>query len=175
MDEFYIQTLYVIFGLYILLLSLAAIFDIWKFVIPNAVGVGLVVLFIGTALFLPFDVDWLSHFGAAAAVFAGGAVLFHFNKLGGGDVKLLTAVALWAGFESLPELLLYIALAGGALAIGLKLIRRILMGLLVARPGKAKITLPRVLLDGEAVPYALAIAPCSIFLGTTLPHLGGYL
>ena len=175
MDERYIQLLYVVFGLYILLLSVAAVFDAWKFIIPNAVTVGLVVLFLATALLLPFEIDWLSHIGAAVAVFAGGAAMFFFGRLGGGDVKLLTAVALWFGFENLPELLLYVVLAGGALTVGLIILRRVIVSLGSASAFVGNRKWPRVLLTGENVPYALAIAPASIFLGATLPHLGGYI
>ncbi len=175
MDESYLIVLYIAFALYTLLLGIAAVFDIWKFIIPNTIVVALVVLFIATALLLPFEMtgmEWLSHVGAAVAVFAGGAVLYAFNKMGGGDVKLLTAVAFWAGFEYLAELLLYVAIAGGALAIGLIVMRRIIMSLGAASTKLATIDLPRVLLQGEAVPYGLAIAPISIYLGTKLPQLG---
>ncbi len=175
MDESYLTILYIAFALYTLLLGIAAAFDTWKFVIPNAVAVALVVLFIATALLLPFDMtwmEWLSHVGAAAAVLIGGAVLYAFNKMGGGDVKLLTAVAFWAGFEHVTELLLYVAVAGGVLAIGLIVLRKIIMSLGAANTRLAKIGLPRVLINGEAVPYGLAIAPISIYLGTKLPQLG---
>ena len=178
MDESYLMILYIAFALYTLLLGIAAVFDTWKFVIPNAIAVALVVLFIATALLLPFEMtwmEWLSHVGAAAAVFIGGAVLYAFNKMGGGDVKLLTAVAFWAGFEHLTELLLYVAVAGGVLAIGLMVLRRLIMSLGSANTRLAKIKLPRVLLEGEAVPYGLAIAPISIYLGTKLPQLGAYI
>lgn len=178
MDDSYQLILLVAFGLYIVLLAIAAIFDTWKFIIPNMITVALIALFVVTALLLPFEMgwrDWASHLGAAAAVFAGGAVLYAFNRLGGGDVKLLTAVAVWAGFDYLPELLIYVAIAGGALAIGLIVARRLILGLRTARPELAEIKMPRVLLHGEAVPYALAIAPSAIFLGTQLPHLGEFL
>lgn len=175
MDESYSQVLYVIFGAYVLLLCVAAAFDTWKFVIPNLITVALIGLFVGTALYLPFEVDWLSHLGAGAAVFAGGALLFALNKLGGGDVKLLAAVSVWAGFEHLPNLLLYVALGGGALAVALIVLRRVIFGLRVAGAGGADSTLPRVLLNGEAVPYAVAIAPSAIVVGLDLPHLGGFL
>ncbi len=178
MDESYMVVLYIAFALYTLLLGIAAVFDTWKFVIPNAIAVALVVLFIATALLLPFEMtwmDWLYHVGAAVAVFIGGAVFYAFNKMGGGDVKLLTAVAFWAGFEHLTELLLYVAVAGGVLAIGLMVLRRLIMSLGSANTRLAKIELPRVLLEGEAVPYGLAIAPISIYLGTKLPQLGAYI
>ncbi|HKJ63361.1 MAG TPA: prepilin peptidase, partial [Hyphomicrobiales bacterium] len=110
-----------------------------------------------------------------AAVFAGGAVLYAMNKLGGGDVKLLAAISVWAGFEHLPDLLLYVALGGGALAIGLIVVRRAIMSLRVAGAGGDTTSLPRVLLEGEAVPYGLAIAPSAILIGRDLPHLGAFL
>ena len=178
MDESYLMILYIAFALYTLLLGIAAVFDTWKFVIPNAIAVALVVLFIATALLLPFEMtwmEWLSHIGAAVAVFIGGAVAYAFNKMGGGDVKLLTAVAFWAGFEYLTELLLYVAVAGGVLAIGLIIVRRLILGLRTARPELAAANFPRVLLHGEAVPYGLAIAPISIYIGTKLPQLGAYI
>ncbi len=172
MDPSYLMIFYIASGLYTLLLCIAAALDTWKFIIPNAVTVGLIALFVVTALLLPFDIDWLSHLGAAAAVLAGGAVMFAFNKMGGGDVKLMTAVAFWTGFEYLADLLLYIALAGGALAIGLLVARKLLLGLMTARASLTKLSVPRILLSGEPVPYGLAIAPSAIFLGTKLPQLG---
>lgn len=184
MDEPYLMILYIAFALYTLLLGIAAFFDTWKFVIPNVIAVALVVLFIATALLVPAMTPlvpamtwmaWSSHIGAAVAVFIGGAVLYAFNKMGGGDVKLLTAVAFWAGFEHLMELLLYVAIAGGVLAIVLIVMRKVIVSAGSASTRLAEIKLPRVLLDGEAVPYGLAIAPISIYLGTKLPQLGAYI
>jgi len=175
MDESYLTIFYIASGLYALLLCTAAAFDTWKYIIPNAITVALIALFIVTALLLPFEMgwrDWLSHVGAGVAVLVGGAILFAFNKMGGGDIKLMTAVAFWAGFEFVGELLIYIALAGGALTIGLMVLRRLLFGLMTARASMSKIALPRVLLTGEPVPYGLAIAPSAIYLGTKLPQLG---
>ena len=174
MDPYYLTIFYIASGLYALLLCVAAAFDTWKYIIPNAITVGLIALFVVTTLLLQLDMgwrDWLSHLGAAAAVLAGGAVLFAFNKMGGGDVKLMTAVAFWAGFEQVADLLLYIAVAGGALAIGLIIVRRVLFGMMTAA-SLTKIRVPRILLSGAPVPYGLAIAPSAIFIGTRLPQLG---
>lgn len=109
MDQFALTIFYIASGLYTLLLCIAAAFDCWKFIIPNAITVALIALFVITALLLPYDMtwrDWLSHVGAAVTVLAGGAVLFAFNKMGGGDIKLMTAVAFWAGFEHLAMMML---------------------------------------------------------------------
>jgi prepilin peptidase CpaA len=172
MDGFHLHVLTVVFGIYSLLLAVAAAYDTWKFIIPNTITVALVGLFVATALFLPIDIDWLSHLGAAGAVFVVGTVLFALGKLGGGDAKLLTAVALWAGFEHLGDLIFYVSVGGGALTLALIVVRRGIMTVRLHRPALASARIPRVLLDGEAVPYAMAIAPAAIFVGASLPHLG---
>ena len=117
MDPYFLTIFYIASGLYTLLLCTAAVFDTWKFIIPNTITVALIALFVAVALLLPYDMgwrDWMSHVGAAGAALAGGVAMFAFNKMGGGDVKLMTAVAFWAGFEHLLELLIIIAIAGMA-------------------------------------------------------------
>lgn len=54
---------------------------------------------------------------AAAAVFAVGALAFHLGVLGGGDVKLMAAGALWTGAALADEFLMTTLLAGGVLAL----------------------------------------------------------
>jgi prepilin peptidase CpaA len=55
--------------------------------------------------------------GVAVAAFAVLAGLFALKMMGGGDVKLLTALALWVPFYEFMQLLLIMSLAGGALTI----------------------------------------------------------
>jgi prepilin peptidase CpaA len=71
---------------------------------------------------------------AATAVFLAGAVAFRFRLLGGGDVKLIAAAALWLGAAALGPFLLATALAGGALAIGFLLTRHLREGLAAGLP-----------------------------------------
>ena len=52
-----------------------------------------------------------------SAVLAVGFVLFTFNLFGGGDVKLLAAVALWAGPSAIVDVFLATAVLGGAMAL----------------------------------------------------------
>jgi prepilin peptidase CpaA len=87
---------------------------------------------------------------AAAAVFLAGAFAFRFRLLGGGDVKLLAAGALWLGAAALGPFLLATALAGGALALALLVVR------LLRRPDA----------DGIAasLPYGIAIAAGGILV-----------
>jgi prepilin peptidase CpaA len=55
--------------------------------------------------------------GVALAAFAVFAGLFALKMMGGGDVKLLTVLALWVSPAHFLQLLLVMALAGGALTI----------------------------------------------------------
>jgi prepilin peptidase CpaA len=51
------------------------------------------------------------------AVFLCGFTLYSFKIVGAGDSKLAAAVALFAGLHGLPQFLMYMALAGGLLAL----------------------------------------------------------
>lgn len=97
------------------LMALAALSDLARFKIPNALPVALTCLyFLAMALGLvPFSLATLL---AAFALFLGGFFLFHFQIVGGGDVKLLAALALWVGAAHLFAFLLLAAVAGGILA-----------------------------------------------------------
>lgn len=55
--------------------------------------------------------------GVALAAFALLAGLFALKMMGGGDVKLLTALALWVRPDLFLQLLLVMALAGGVLTV----------------------------------------------------------
>ena len=146
MDEFALFVRYGAFGLFCLLCVAAAVFDLWKMIIPNAISIFLVALFFANALFLNlysgYAVAWFSHIGAMAAVLIVGRVAHRFGWMGGGDVKLLSAISLWAGFEKnllepliveyfLYDYLILVALCGGGLSLGLLILRRLVVGLLL--------------------------------------------
>ena len=96
-------------------------------------------------------------FAAAALVFGLGAVAFRYRVLGGGDVKLLAAGALWLGCTEIGPFLLATAIAGGLLAL-------IFVGSQIAFPGRKRSRLP-------GLPYAVAIAAGGI-LTTAFTALG---
>ena len=79
--------------------------------------------------------------GVALAAFVALAALFAVRVMGGGDVKLLTALALWVRPDLFLHLLLIMSLAGGVLTI-------VLVGWHTIRRERDKI----------AVPYGVAIA-----------------
>jgi prepilin peptidase CpaA len=127
----------------------AAAYDIVCFTIPDRFS--LLILVSGLAHGLFGGTDFLAHLAAPALVLAGGLALFHFGVMGGGDIKLLVALAAWTGFADLMTLLVATSLAGGGLALTLLALRHAATGF----PGMA---CPRVLHHAAPIPYAVAIA-----------------
>jgi len=54
-----------------------------------------------------------------AGVFALFAIAFRFGAMGGGDVKMLAAVALWLPFAEVVKLLAVMSIAGGVLTVAM--------------------------------------------------------
>jgi prepilin peptidase CpaA len=106
-----------------ILLAWAAVSDITRYRIPNALVYAIVAAFaVGAA----FNFAWPAIVWpllAGVVVFLLGAGLFAFGLFGGGDVKLLAAMALWTSFADLPRFLLIMAAAGGLIGLVL-LIKR---------------------------------------------------
>jgi prepilin peptidase CpaA len=59
------------------------------------------------------------HIGFAAAVFALFAIAFRFGAMGGGDVKMAAAVALWLPLAGIVKLLVIMSIAGGVLTVAM--------------------------------------------------------
>jgi prepilin peptidase CpaA len=150
----------------------AMVEDLLTFRIPNTIPAFLVLLVavgsvgIGVAQF-----DWLGHLGAGLLTLAGGALLFHFRMLGGGDAKLLAAVALWFGWSSLAEYLVLVGLLGGAFGLMLLVVRRTALASVPAW-ARLGLALPRVLREGEPVPYGVAIGGAALAVMAMNRNLG---
>jgi prepilin peptidase CpaA len=138
-------------GATVVLLVAAAVSDIARYRIPNAIVYAIVAAFaVGAA----FNFAWPAIVWpvlAGVAMFLLGALLFAFGLFGGGDVKLVAAMALWTGFADLPRFLLIMGAAGGLLGLVLMLKR------LRQRPAPAS-ALPAPTESSEA---AVAMAPAS--------------
>lgn len=137
------------------LLVLAAASDVGRYVIPDWVSIALAAAFLAGAVVagMPWPaVAW--HAGTGLAMFLLGFVLFAFRAIGGGDVKLLAACAVWTGWPDLPRFVLYVALFGGVAGLMLLAARRALRG----RPAPARPWLARLLRPGQGIPYGTAIA-----------------
>lgn len=103
-----------------------------------------------------------AHVAVALLLFAAGALAFRAGLVGGGDVKLLAAAALWAGPEGLPLLFLVQALATFLLVPLVLLGTRWLAG--GPQAGAARPTLP--------LGVAIAAGGLAVILGR-LGYLGG--
>jgi prepilin peptidase CpaA len=107
----------------------------------------------------------------ALAVFAPAVLLWRRGILGGGDVKLLCALSLWAGPAGIVPFLLLTGVAGGAVALVWLWLRQgggVALAALTQRyAGPAGPGMAAMLAD-PALPYGLAIAAGGAWLALTL-------
>ncbi len=61
--------------------------------------------------------DMALQVGVALSVFAVFLVAFHFGMMGGGDVKLIVALALWLPFPAFLTMLMVMSIAGGIVTV----------------------------------------------------------
>lgn len=104
------------------LLLWAAVSDLRTYIIPNSICFTLIALYpiyIVAGLLGGASVDWAGGVLAAAVIFSLGFALFCFGLMGGGDVKLFSAVALWTGLTALPLLFVVVGVAGGVLSLAI--------------------------------------------------------
>lgn len=101
----------VIFVVFPFCMVYAAVSDMLSMTIANRVSLIMIATF---AVVAPLTgMDWGiygMHFAAAAVTLAITFALFALGGMGGGDAKLMTATALWLGFD--PLLVQYLLLAG---------------------------------------------------------------
>ena len=133
----------ILLGLLAILLIYAAIVDVRTFTISNRLNLAI-------ALLAP--VSWLSAgmplwpdaaiiVAVAAGVFALLAVAFYAGMMGGGDVKLAAALALWFSPVTTVQFLIWMSIGGGVLTAVVLALHR-----MKKKPGKPE------------VPYGVAIA-----------------
>ena len=104
--------------------TLSAVYDVRSRRIPNFITLPAMVL--GLILHAALG-GWRQTAAAGAGGLICGLIFFVFYLAGGmgaGDVKLITAAGCIAGLPLIGHLLLWTALAGGVMAIGLALYRR---------------------------------------------------
>jgi prepilin peptidase CpaA len=111
----------------ILLIALAAMLlvacwcDLKARTIPNLLNLAIALLAIpfwwSIGLALWPDVAW--QLGVSVAVFCLFAIAFALGAMGGGDVKLVAAIALWLPAPSVIALLFIMSVAGGALTLAM--------------------------------------------------------
>jgi prepilin peptidase CpaA len=139
----------------------AASMDLFTMTIPNRISIALVAAFVLLAPLTglgPWDIA--SHMGAGLIVLAGGILLFIPGWVGGGDVKLAAAVALWLGFDHVMIFLLCAALAGGSLASTILALRQMPVPAVIAAQPWAT----RLLTRGGGIPYGIALAVSALWV-----------
>jgi prepilin peptidase CpaA len=152
-------------------LAALAIHDVVTFRIPNWANAALAVAFLpfaAAAGLAGAEVWWLGHLAACVIVFVVGFGMFQMRALGGGDVKLLAAAALWIGWGGLLPFVVWVGISGGGLVLLLLALRKNLPMLIAWASPTIPQSWPRVLTSGEKVPYGVAIA-----IGGILAMLGG--
>jgi prepilin peptidase CpaA len=134
---------WILLGLLALMLLAACWWDLKSRTIPNALNIAIALLAVPFwwSLHLPLWPDAAVQVGIAALVFALFAIAFAFGAMGGGDVKLIGALALWLPFQAVVLLLFIMSIAGGVLTLAMFLRHR-----LAAKEGQLEI------------PYGVAIA-----------------
>ena len=133
----------ILLALLALLLVVAAVIDVRTFTISNRLNltVALAAPLYWWSAHLPLWPDVGLQVAIAAGVFALLAVAFYAGMMGGGDVKLAAALALWFSPLSTLRFLIFMSIAGGLLTlvvVGLHRLRK--------KAGKPQ------------VPYGVAIA-----------------
>jgi prepilin peptidase CpaA len=143
-----------IFVIFPLCLAIAAFSDLFTMTIPNRVSAILLGAFILIAPVAGLSLSMIGmHLAMGLIVFAGCFTLFALNIMGGGDAKLLTASAVWFGFNSsLIEFLIYVSLFGGVLTILILTLRK-QENIILA----AGIPVPPLLFTANKIPYGIAI------------------
>lgn len=135
-----------------LLLVGAAIEDMAKLRISNIFPFLVMGLFVAWVAATGWEAD-IWHNGALfLGVFALGCALFALRWMGGGDVKLLAACALWFDWNAALPWFVYVTVGGGILALLIMAGRR-----LVPRTARAGSSLAIFSASGP-IPYGVAIA-----------------
>ena len=133
----------ILLGLLALMLLAASWCDLKSRTIPNSLNIAIALLAIPFwwSIGLALWPDAAIQIGVAALVFALFAVAFALGAMGGGDVKLVGALALWLPFQAVVLLLFVMSIAGGVLTLAMFLRHK-----LARREGQLEI------------PYGVAIA-----------------
>jgi prepilin peptidase CpaA len=107
------------------LMAFAASSDLLTMTISNRVSLLLIAGFLVLALASGMGVTEIGlHIAAGAAVLAVAFTCFAMGWIGGGDAKVVSAAALWFGFDHLLTYLVYASLFGGVLTLLLLEFRR---------------------------------------------------
>ena len=142
----------------------AAWVDVLRRIIPNETVVVIAVSGLLTRLLIPQEASVWFSIGVALAALVFLGQLSRLGLMGGGDAKLIAAATLTVPLDGVLPMLLYVAIAGGAVAL-FYLARDLMLGRQPAlQAGK---TVALAWLRRPSVPYAV-----SVLLGVLSLHVG---
>ena len=133
----------------------AAQSDLRHYRIPNECSLLLLALYPLHIWLSPQGVDVIGAAGVGSLVFLISFALYALGRFGGGDVKLMSVLALWAGPTWIAEFIVIMTLAGGIM--GIVFITR-LKNILAFAFHQAGDTQTRDSVLAEQLPYGVAIA-----------------
>src|SRR5215510_12493425 len=148
--------------LFVFCMCYAVVSDFRELLIPNWIIVTLVAAFPLFAVLYLGPVTALWHFLIALVVLAFTTAFFALNWIGGGDAKLMTGAALWAGPQHIAIFLLAMSALGFLLAIvllGLRTHGILITGLL---PDNSLMRRLEVLAKEGQCPYGVAIGAAAV-------------
>lgn len=153
---------------YVLVIAVAAVPVIWaaisdlrRFEIPNGCSLALIALYAVYLFVAPVPVDITGALVAAGCVFALTFALYLLGQFGGGDVKLMSALSLWAGPAMIVDFLLVTTLAGGVLSLLFLTRARFSLALALDDAGESE---ARETVLSTHMPYGLAIACGGVYV-----------
>ena len=157
----------------------AAVTDSLKLKIPNVIS-GAIIICFATAYGLQEILEKNAFQDLSSHLISGGVmlvimmVLFFLKLFGGGDAKIIPAIALWIGLNGLPLFIMVTTIAGGTLALTSIALRKATIGQKIITKMLHYSALKNgwvgALAKGDnVVPYGIAIAAGAI---ASFRHLG---
>lgn len=147
------------------LVLVAAASDIVMYRIPNIVVLMIIVLYPIYVLVTPGEQEWLWSLGLFALTIMVGIPLAHFRIFGGGDMKLLAGILLWAGPALAAPAVLLTMVSGGLISILMLTKVRFVIASTLSSIGRE--SLGKMFL-AKNMPYGVGLAFGGIFVGWAL-------
>ena len=147
---------------FLALVLVAAATDIVMYKIPNSVVLMIIALYPIYVIVAPGEQEWLWSLGIFALTIAIGIPLAHFRILGGGDMKLLAAILLWAGPALATPALVVAAVAGGLVSMLMLTKVRFMIANAFSVIGKE--SMGKMFL-AATMPYGVGLAFGGVFVG----------
>lgn len=150
-----------VLGFFPAAMAYAAASDLLTMTISNKLSIALVAGFYIVALSLGLPVTTIGlHSLAGFVVLAVSFSMFAAGWIGGGDAKLVAAIALWLGFDQLFSFLILASIWGGILTFSLLAVRRYALPAYLLGQNWAE----RLHAPTSGVPYGIALAAAALMI-----------